>query len=73
MQQRQRAHHNQRSKPRQLDLFAPPVARGTTPMPDWRALPAATREALTALIARLILNHVHGERRADGEEVRRDD
>jgi hypothetical protein len=73
MQQRQRPYHNLRSKPHQLDLFAPPIVRGATPVPDWRTLPAASREALTALIARLILNHVHGERQADGEEVRRDD
>jgi hypothetical protein len=73
MQQRQRAHHNRRSKPHQLDLFALPVVRGATPVPDWRTLPAATRQALTALIARLILDHVDGECRTDGEEVRRDD
>jgi hypothetical protein len=42
-------------------------------VPDWRTLPTATREALTTLIARLILDHAHGECRTDEEEVRRDD
>ncbi len=73
MQQRQRARHNRRSKPHQLDLFAPPVVCGANPVPDWRALPETTREALTILITRLILDHAHGECRKYGEEVRRDD
>jgi hypothetical protein len=42
-------------------------------VPDWRTLPMATREALTTLIARLILDHAHGECRTDEEEVRRDE
>jgi len=69
MQQRQRPHSNLRSKPHQLDLFAPPAFRGATPLPDWQMLPAATRQALTALIARLILNHMHGARLAVKDEV----
>jgi hypothetical protein len=36
-------------------------------------LPAATRQALTNLITRLILEHMHGDRQGDREEVRRDD
>jgi hypothetical protein len=42
-------------------------------VPDWRALPETTREALTILITRLILDHAHGECRKYGDEVRRDD
>jgi hypothetical protein len=42
-------------------------------MPDWQTLPTATRQALTTLIARLILEHMHGDYQADEEEARRDD
>jgi len=73
VQWQKRARHNPRSKPHQLELFAPPIVRGTTPVPDWQTLPAATRRALTTLLARLILDHRDGDGRADEKEVRRDD
>jgi len=73
MQRRYSAHHHPQSKTHQFDLFAPPVVDGAMPVPDWRTLPAATRQALTKLIARLILEHTHGDCPADQEEVRRDD
>jgi len=72
MQQRRRLHRYLRSKPHQLDLFATPAVRGTTSPPDWRTFPAATREALTALIARLILDHTHGAHPLDKDEMGRD-
>ena len=72
MQRRDRAHHHPQSKMHQFDLFAPPVADDAMPVPDWRTLPAATRQALRKPIARLILEHIHGDRQAYQEEVRRD-
>jgi hypothetical protein len=73
MQRRDSARHHPQSITHQFDLFAPPVVDSAMPVPDWRTLPAATRQALTTLIARLILEHMHGDRQADREEVRRDD
>jgi hypothetical protein len=71
---RYRAHHHPQTKTHQLEPFAPPAAAiGKTRVPDWWTLPAATRQALTTLIARLILEHRHGDCQADREEVRRDD
>ena len=72
MQRRDSARYHPQNITRQFDLFAPPVVDSAMPL-DWRTLPAATRQALTNLITRLILEHVHGDRQADREEVRRDD
>ena len=73
MQRRYRAHHHPQGKTHQFDLFAPPVVEGAMPVPDWQTLPAATRQALTTLIARLILEHGYGDCQADRQEVRSDD
>jgi hypothetical protein len=72
MHRRDSVRHHLQSLTHQFDLFAPPVGDGATPAPDWRTLPAATRQALTTLIARLILEHMHGGSRTD-QEVRCDD
>jgi hypothetical protein len=73
MQRRDRAHHHPRSKTHQLELFANPVVRSALRIPDWQTLPTGTRQALTTLMVRLILEHIHGDCQADREEVRRDD
>lgn len=74
MQRRYRSHQHPQTKAYQLELFRTlAAAGGATPVPDWRTLPAATRQALTTLIARLILEHRHGDSQADREEVGRDD
>jgi hypothetical protein len=39
-------------------------------MPDWRTLPAETQQALTNLMVRLILEHVHGDPRPEPAEER---
>ena len=62
MQRRYNAHHHRQSKTLQFDLFEAPVVDGAMPVPEWRTLPAAARQALTTLIARLILEHMHGDR-----------
>ena len=51
------------SQAQQLDLFAPPhAACCDQPMPEWRRLPEQTRQAVTDLMARLILEHAHIDR-----------
>lgn len=53
-------------KPRQFDLFASPQkGEGACP-PPWELLPAQTRQNLTTLMARLILDH-GANARADKE------
>ena len=41
-------------------------------MPTWRSLPKETRQTLTDLIARLILDHAAGEGVAQDEGARHD-
>lgn len=55
-------HH---SKPKQFDLFSDP---GQMQTPPWRALPEATRLKLTELMARLIVDHVDGDRQPERRE-----
>ncbi len=58
---------------KQYDLFTKPVGDGVAPGPEWQTLPAETRQALTTLMVRLILGHVHGACQANQEEARHDD
>ena len=52
------------SQAQQLDLFAPlGAARCDRPTPEWRMLPEETRQAVTGLMARLILEHGRIDRR----------
>ena len=46
-----------KSKTLQLDLFSKPRDFGITQTPRWDTLPAQTRQTLTSLIARLLLDH----------------
>ncbi len=52
------------------DLFAPPAAASGPAMAVWRALPGGTRQALTGLLARLLLEHEAGARRGGGRRER---
>jgi hypothetical protein len=65
------AHHRLQSN--QYDLFAKPIGDGAVPVPEWRTLPAETRQTLTTLMVRLILGHKHGARQAGPEEACHDD
>lgn len=58
------------SKTSQLDLFSSPHEAQT---PQWQTLPEATRLKLTKLFARLIVDHVDGERAPTQREVTRHD
>jgi hypothetical protein len=72
MRRQYSAHHHLQSKRYQYDLFAQPV-RGVTALgPEWRTLPAETRQALTKLMVRLILGHMHGACQVDQKEARHD-
>jgi hypothetical protein len=57
----------------QNDLFAKPVGDGVVPVPEWRTLPAETRQTLTTLMVRLILGHKRGACPAGQEEACHDD
>lgn len=45
----------QRKTDYQFDLFSSPVTATTVEIPPWQSLPAETRQRLTALMARVIL------------------
>jgi hypothetical protein len=65
-------HHDPRRERRQLELFVPTSVRGAG-TPEWHFLPAETRQALTHLVACLILDHAGGDRARRLEETRHDD
>ena len=72
MQRHHSPHHHLRSKARQFDLFAAPSGDGAVDAPEWGTLPAQTRQTLTSLLVRLILEHASGDRRPQPEEARND-
>jgi hypothetical protein len=47
----------QHRKPQQIDLFESDPGGGIIGVPAWLELPAETRNALTSLMVRLILEH----------------
>lgn len=59
-------------KTHQFDLFAPPQDGKAPLLPQWQALPEATRQALTRLMTRLLLDHVGDESASQGGEARHD-
>lgn len=59
----------QRGKPQQIDMFEPNPGSGMIGAPAWLELPAETRNALTSLMARLILEHAGKSRTAAKTEV----
>jgi hypothetical protein len=59
------------SRPTQFDLFAHPADSGQTRGPELRMLPPETRQTLTDLIARLILDHA--DHRPEPTQERGDD
>lgn len=57
----------------QFDLFSSPYDPNITQTPRWQTLPAETRQTLTALIARLFLDHAYEGHLPAREEMRDDD
>ena len=49
--------HRRRTPERQPDLFPPSQPLGAAASPGWSSLPGATQQALTALMARLLITH----------------
>jgi len=60
-------------KPRQFDLFASPQRGEEASPPLWDSLPAQTRQNLTTLMARLIVNHDANAHADIVKETARDD
>jgi hypothetical protein len=58
--------------PRQFDLFSNQLTAKTPQVPRWPALPEGTRQHLTKLIVRLILDHVDSSRSVQREGVDHD-
>ncbi len=60
-----------RSQPKlkQLDLFGPPEGTCLLQIPQWSTLPCQTRNEVTTLVARLLMEHGHGERNELGGAV----
>ncbi|WP_062345622.1 hypothetical protein [Novosphingobium sp. CCH12-A3] len=56
----------------QLDLFPSPRDPGIAHAPRWQTLPSQTRQTLTPLIVRLLLDHIDGDPVAEPREARDD-
>jgi hypothetical protein len=63
MRRQRQPRRDRRSRTQQFDLFATASSGSAAPTPEWRTLPAATRQALTALMTRLISDHAAGDQR----------
>jgi hypothetical protein len=73
MPRQRTAHRHPRNKTQQLDLFLRPEHGVAARTPKWGMLSAQTRQELTGLMVRLILDHADGEHAPDREERRHDD
>jgi hypothetical protein len=72
MRRQQQSLHDRRSETHQFNLFTT-ESSSTTPAPEWLMLPKPTRQALTALMTRLICDHAasdyHHQPRRVGHDV----
>jgi hypothetical protein len=58
---------------KQFDLFASDIkSDAELVLPQWQSLPEETRQSLTSLLTRLILDHASGNRPRSSEEVHHD-
>src|SRR6266498_3601892 len=57
MRRQHNLRHQHRRRTQQFDLFGERGSDGVAQRPEWRTLPMQTREALTDLMERLILDH----------------
>jgi hypothetical protein len=63
--------HHRRTPERQPDLFLPSPPLRAVASPGWSSLPSTTRQAVTALMTRLLIAHAAGvapEREDDADE-----
>ena len=72
MRRRHSLRHHHRSRTQQFDLFGKPDGDGAGQRPEWQALPAQTRQALTELMVRMILDHAEEACRSQPGEARHD-
>jgi hypothetical protein len=72
MRRQRQLRHDRRSGTQQFDLFATGSGGSAAPTPEWRTLPAPTRQALTALMTRLIVDYAVGDHRPGPRKVRHD-
>jgi hypothetical protein len=62
-----------RSTARQFDLFVPAAKTNADQvLPQWQTLPEQTRQTLTSLLARLILDHTSADHTPMSEEAKHD-
>jgi hypothetical protein len=64
--------HQHQSRTQQFDLFGEPDGDGAAQRPQWQALPNETRQALTDLMVRMILDHAEEACSLQPEEGRHD-
>jgi len=72
MRRQQQLQHNRRNGTQQFDLFTTRTNGSVTQTPEWRTLPQPTRQALTALLTRLICDHAVGDHHPKPREVHHD-
>jgi hypothetical protein len=72
MRRQQQLRHDRRSGIQQFDLFVTGSRGSAAPTPEWRTLPAPMRQALTALLTRLIVDHAAGDHRPQPRKARHD-
>jgi hypothetical protein len=72
MQRQRSLRHQHQSRTQQFDLFGEPDGDGAVQSPEWQALPNETRQALTDLMVRMILDHAQEACRPQPEERRHD-
>jgi hypothetical protein len=64
-------HQGLRTTAKQFDLFASGIKGDTEPaLPQWQTLPEETRQTVTRLLTRLILDHASGNHPPTSEEGR---
>jgi hypothetical protein len=72
MRHQRQLRHNRQSGTQQFDLFTTRSDGSVTQTPEWRTLPQPTRQALTALLTRLICDHAADDHRPQTREVHHD-
>jgi hypothetical protein len=72
MRHKHRRPPSHRAAAEQFDLFALLGAKHPTPELEWQQLPEETRETVTRLMARLLVDHGRGDRRPSSAGGRRD-
>ena len=72
MRRQRQLRHDDPSGTQQFDLFDTGSGGSAPPAPEWRALPAPTRQALTALMTRLICDHAAGDHHPQPRKARHD-